>query len=118
LVAQLTGAARQPLRRALAHGLRLVLAVNQASRASVQITIPWAQTNHLAAGKGNPKTTVVLLRTAQPLAAGSRTLTLKLSPAAARHLAPRGSLVLTVRVKVTDAAGTTVTRRLKIRLTR
>ncbi len=116
LSVQLGGAGRQPLKRALATGLRLALAVNQSSRASFQVTIPLAQTRQ--AGKRHQKATVVLLRAVRTLPAGNRTITLRLARAAAGRLAPRGSLVLTVRVTMTGAGGGTLTRTMRITLTR
>ncbi len=114
LVVKLTGAGRQRLAAVMARGLRLGVKVNQRTRAGIQITIPLAQTRQ---GKPGSKGTVVLLRGAETLAAGNHTLTLKLSRAAARRLATHGPLVLTVRVTLT-AAGKTVTRTLKVTLTR
>ena len=114
LVVKLSGSGRQPLRGALTNGLRLALTINQSSRASFQITIPAARAK--PSGKRAP---VVLLRSVRTLAAGTRAITLKLSRAAARRLAPRGSPVLTVRVTVISAAGgASASRTMKITLTR
>ncbi len=99
---------KQHLVPALAHGLRVTLALNQSAGANFQITIRPAHT----------KRTVVLLRTVRRLGAGGHTVTLKLSPAAARRLAATGSLVLTVRVTLTGADGATLTRTAKITLIR
>jgi PKD repeat protein len=118
LVLRLSVAGRQRLAAVLAHGLRLGLAVNQRTRASYQISIPLSETRQTAGRAGDRKATVVLLRTTQNLATGNHTIVLKLSRAAARRLAARGSLVLTVRITLTDANGKTLTRTAKIRLTR
>ena len=61
---------------------------------------------------------MVLLRAVRTLPAGNRTITLRLARAAAGRLAPRGSLVLTVRVTMTGAGGGTLTRTMRITLTR
>jgi PKD repeat protein len=114
LVARLTGSGRQRLTQVLAHGLRLGLTVNQRTRASFQITVPMWQTKQ-GGHKGKP---VVLLRGAQTLGAGKHTITLKLSRSATRRLATHGSLVLTVRMTLTAANGKTLTRTVKITLTR
>ena len=50
--------------------------------------------------------------------AGTHPITLKLSRGAARQLAGRGPLVLTVRATLTGPTGGTVTRTVKITLTR
>jgi PKD repeat protein len=113
LVAQVSGARRQRLAQVLAHGIRLGLTVNRSTPATFQITIPLAQTRQGAAAKGHPKGTVVLLRRAQTLASGRQTIVLKLSRAATRRLAVRGTLVLTVRVTLG-----TVTRTVTVTLTR
>ncbi len=119
LVANLTGAGRQRLAAATAHGLRLSLQVSLRTRVSFQITIPLSQTRQGAAGKRNPKATVVLLQRSQTLAAGKHAIVLKLSRAAARHLAARGPLVLTIRITLAGTGTTaTQTRTLKITLTR
>jgi hypothetical protein len=60
----------------------------------------------------------VLLRATQNVAAGAHTIVLKLSRTAARQLAGRGPLVLTVRITLTSADGQTQTRTAKITLTR
>jgi PKD repeat protein len=122
LVVKLTGAGRQRLAAAKAHGLRLGLAVNQPVAASFQITIPLAETQqggHLTHGaKRNPTATVVLLRARRTLAAGGSAVVLKLSRGAVGRLARTGRLVLTVRVTLTTAAGKKLTRTAKITLTR
>jgi hypothetical protein len=122
LSARLTGAGRQRLARALAHGVRLALALNQNAKASFQITIPLAQTKHHPTAATHrtrdAKTSVVLLRSARTLGAGGHAITLKLPRAAANRLAATGSLVVTVRVTVTGGAGAAVTRTVKVTLTR
>jgi hypothetical protein len=95
----------------LGHGLRLALTVNQSARVSVQITIPHAS-------KRRTKATMLLLRFSRTLGAGSTQVTLKLSRAAAGRLVAAGLPVLTVRVTLTGAAGSSQTRTIKIRLTR
>jgi hypothetical protein len=122
LTIKLTGAGRQRLSTALAHGVRLGLAVNQPVTANFQITIPLAETKqggHATHGtRANPKATVVLLQTRRTLGAGGHPVVLKLSRAAARRLASTGRLVLSVRVTLRTAEGTTLTRTAKITLTR
>jgi PKD repeat protein len=122
LTIKLTGAGRQRLTTALTHGLRLGLAVNQPVTANFQITVPLAETKqgaHVSHGtRGNPKATVVLLRTRRTLGAGGHPVVLKLSPAAARRLASTGRLVLSVRVTLRTAGGATLTRTAKITLIR
>jgi hypothetical protein len=92
----------------------LSLTVNQGTTATFQITLPARKLVH-----GKPKTSaIVLLRTrAQTLGAGAHTVTLKLSRAAAHQLSGKGPLVLTVRVTLKSAGGT-VTRSVKVTLTR
>jgi PKD repeat protein len=114
LAAQLSSAGRQRLAQVLAHGIRLGLTVNRRTPAIFQITIPLAQTKQGSSGKGHPNGTVVLLRRAQTLAVGKQTIVLRLSRAAARRLALKGPLVLTVRVTL----GGKVTRTAKVILTR
>ncbi|HUA02377.1 MAG TPA: PKD domain-containing protein [Solirubrobacteraceae bacterium] len=119
LSASLGGAKNQRLAPALAHGVRVSLSVSQATRASFQVTIPVSQT-HLAHARRKPKTrTIVLLQTrAQGVNAGTKAITLKLSRAAARELAGTGPLVLTVKVTLTEASGATISRTVKVTLTR
>jgi PKD repeat protein len=114
LVVKLSGARRQRLAQVLVHGIHLGLTVNRRTPAVFQITIPRAQTRQ---ANGHTKGIVVLLRRAQTLGAGKQTIVLRLSRAAARRLALRGQLVVTVRVTVGGTAGT-VTRTAKIVLTR
>jgi PKD repeat protein len=122
LVAALGGAGKQRLAAALAHGLRLSLAINQGATANIQITIPVGQTKHGSrmshVGRSVTLKPVVLLRAARALGAGTDPLTLRLSRSAANQLGAKGPLVLTIRVTVTDGAGATVTRTMKIQLTR
>ena len=119
LVVKLTGAGRQRLAAVSSRGLRLALQVNLRTKASFQITVPFTQTRQGATAKRNPKATVVLLRSAQTLAPGSHTIVLKLSRAAARRLAARGPLVLTIRITLAgNGTTTTQTRTLKVALTR
>jgi PKD repeat protein len=119
LVARLSAAGRQRLTAALTHGLKLGLTVNQLTPASFQISIPMGETRQAAGRKlRNPNAPVVLLRGSQNVAAGAHTVVLKLSRAAARQLAGRGPLVLTVRITLTGANGKTQTRTAKITLTR
>jgi PKD repeat protein len=122
LVARLSGGGRQRLARVLSHGIRLGLAVNQPVRANWQVTLPLAQTRRtrhtVRRAKDNGQLIVVLLRRAQTLAPGTHTITLRLSRAAIRRLATRGSLVLTIRVAMTTSDGRTLTRTAKLRLTR
>ena len=119
LVATLSAAGRQRLTATLTHGLKLGLAVNQLTRVGFQISIPLRETSK-AAGRTvrNPNAPVVLLRASQNVGAGAHTIVLKLSRAAARQLAGRGPLVLTVRITMTGADGQTQTRTAKITLTR
>ncbi len=61
----------------------------------------------------------MLLRGVQILAAGKHAVALKLSRTAARRLAGKGPLVLTVRVTLAGTGGgKTLTRTLKVALTR
>jgi PKD repeat protein len=118
LTASLTGAKKQKLSPALAHGLKVSLAVNQSSKASFQITLPVLQSK-LAHSRRNKNATIALLQTgSQTLRAGTHAIPLKLSRAAARELASTGPLVLTVKVTVTGTGGSTLTRTLKIALAR
>jgi hypothetical protein len=118
LTASLAGANKQKLAAALAHGVRVSLAVSQGTTASFQVTLPVLESR--LAGSHRPKTSsIVLLRTgAEALGAGSHTITLKLSRAAAHELAGTGRLVLTVRVTLTEPNGAKLSRSVKIALTR
>ncbi len=119
LLAQLTGTHRQRLAQVLAHGLRVALTLNQRTRASFQITLPLAQTKQGSTAKHHPQGNAVLLRGVQILAAGKHAVALKLSRTAARRLAGKGPLVLTVRVTLAGTGGgKTLTRTLKVALTR
>jgi hypothetical protein len=122
LVARLSGGGRQRLTRVLSHGIHLGLVVNQRVRASWQVTLPLSQTKQtrhtVRRARDNAQLIVVLLRRAQTLAAGKHTITLRLSRAAIRRLATRGSLVLTIRVAMTTTDGRTLTRTATLRLTR
>jgi hypothetical protein len=60
----------------------------------------------------------VLLRASRSFATGSHTILLKLSRAAAHRLSAHGPLVLIVRLTLTGANGKTLTRTVKITLTR
>jgi PKD repeat protein len=118
LTATLSAAKKQKLSAALAHGLRLSLAVSQGTKATFQITLPVLESKlaHSRKGKNAP---IALLQTgAQTLGAGTHPITLKLSRAAARELASSGPLVLTVKVTLTEASGAKVTRSAKITLAR
>ncbi|MBV9802339.1 MAG: PKD domain-containing protein, partial [Solirubrobacterales bacterium] len=122
VVAKVTGSGRQRLSTVKAHGLRLGLAVNQTAAASIQITIPVTQTTEGGSathgtrhGSAPP---VVLLRSSRSLGPGSHGLVLRLSRGALGQLTANGPLVVTVRVTFTGSGGRTVTRTLKITLTR
>ena len=118
LTASLTGAKRQKLAPALAHGVKVSVAVNQSTRATFQITLPLFQSK-MAHGRKGKNAPVALLQTgARTLGAGSHGITLKLSRAAARELASSGPLVLTVKVTLTGPNGSKLTRTLKITLAR
>ncbi len=118
LTASLTGAKKQKLSPALAHGVKVSLAVNQSSKATFQVTLPVLQSK-LAHGRRSKNASIALLQTGtQTLGAGTHAMTLKLSRAAARELASSGPLVLTVKVTLTGASGSTLTRSLKITLAR
>jgi len=116
LTASLGGAKKQKLAAVVPHGLGLRLTVSQGTTATFQVTLP---VRHSKLAHGKPKANaIVLLRTrAQTLRAGTQTVTLKFSRAAARQLSRSGPLVLTVRVTLQSAGGT-VTRTVKITLTR
>jgi len=115
LTANLSGPTKLKLASALAHGMRVSLAMSQGAKASFQITLPVLESK--LAGRRLKTASIVLLHTkAQSLGAGTHPITLKLSRAAARELAGRGPLVLTVKVTVTGANGKTFTRSLKIKL--
>ena len=114
LAASLAAAKKQKLASVLPHGLGLRLTVSQGTTATFQITLPASQ-SRLAHRK--TKTIVLLNTRAQTLGAGTHPITLKLSRAAQRQLSATGPLVLTVRVTLKSAGGT-VTRSLKITLTR
>ena len=117
LSASLGGAKKQRLAPALAHGVRISLSVSQATRASFQFTIPVSQTRLVHTGR--KARSIVLLKTrAQALGAGRHAITLKLSRAAAHELAGVGPLMLSVKVTMTEASGATISRTLKITLTR
>ena len=119
LSASVAAAKQQRLAPALAHGVRISLSVSQAARASFQVTIPVSQTR-LAHSARKPKTrSIALLHTgAQAVGTGAHALTLKLSQAAARELAGAGPLVLSVKVTLTEANGATISRSVKVTLTR
>ena len=118
LTAGLSGAKKQKLSPALAHGVKVSLAVSQSTRATFQVTLPVLQSK-LAHGPRSKNASIALLRTgAQTLGAGTHAISLKLSRAAARELASSGPLVLTVKVTLTEAGGGTLTRSLKITLAR
>ena len=119
LSASVVAAKQQRLAPALAHGVRISLSVSQATRASFQVTIPVSQTR-LAHSARKPKTrSIALLHTgAQAVGTGAHALTLKLSRAAARELAGAGPLVLSVKVTLTAANGATISRTVKVTLTR
>ncbi len=105
-------AQKQRLAVVLTHGVSVNLSVNLAERASFQVTFPGRK----RAGK---PTTVTLLRTgAQAIRAGAHAITLKLSPAQVRRLAAAGPVALTVKVTVTKPGGGTLTRSVKLTLTR
>jgi len=116
LTASLTGAKKQKLAPALAHGVHVSLAVSQATKASFQITLPVLESR--LAGPKHKTGSLVLLRSAQTLGAGTHAITLKLSRSAAGELAGSGPLVLTVKVTLTEPSGGTVSRTLKITLAR
>lgn len=122
LVARLSGGGRQRLTRVLSHGIRLGLVVNQRVRANWQVTLPLAQTKQtrqtVRRTKDPGRLIVVLLQRAQALSAGKHAITLRLSRAAMRRLATRGSLVLTVHVTLTTTDGRTLTRTARLTLTR
>ena len=118
LSAGLGGAKKQKLAPALAHGLRVSLALNQGTKATFQVTLPVSQ-SRLARGRKGKNASITLLQTrAQTLGAGNHVITLKLSRAASRELALEGPLVLTVKVTLTAAGGATTSRTLKITLVR
>jgi PKD repeat protein len=118
LSASLTGAKKQKLAPALAHGVKVSLAVSQSTRATFQVTLPVLQSK-LAHGPRSKNASIALLRTgAQTLGAGTHAISLKLSRAAARELASSGPLVLTVKVTLAEAGGGTLTRSVKITLAR
>ena len=118
LTASLRGAKTQKLAPVLSHGLKVSLAVNQGTNATFQITLPVLE-SRLPHSRKNKNASVTLLRTrAQTLGAGTHALSLKLSRAAARELAGRGPLVLTVKVTLTGANGKPLTRTARITLTR
>jgi PKD repeat protein len=118
LTASLGGAKKQKLAPVLAHGLKVSLAVNQGTRAIFQITLPVLESK-LSHSVRNKNATVTLLHTgARTLGAGTDAIMLKLSRTGARELAASGPLVLTVKVTLTEANGATVTRSLKITLSR
>jgi PKD repeat protein len=114
LAASLAAAKKQKLASVLPHGLGLSLTVSQDITATFQITLPASQSRF---AHGKAKTIVLLNTRAQTLGAGTHPITLKLSRAAQRQLSARGPLVVTVRVTLNSAGGT-VTRSLKITLTR
>jgi hypothetical protein len=91
--------------------------LSQGTTARFQVTLPLRESK---LARSNAKTTaIVLLRArAQTLPAGTDAITLKLPRGAARELAGTGPLVLTVRVTLINATGGTVTRSVKITLTR
>ncbi|HEX4282800.1 MAG TPA: PKD domain-containing protein [Solirubrobacteraceae bacterium] len=119
LSASVAAVKQQRLAPALAHGLRISLSVSQAARASFQVTIPVSQTK-LAHSARKPRTrSIALLQTgAQAVGTGAHALTLKLSRAAAGELAGAGPLVLSVKVTLTGANGSTISRTVKVTLTR
>ena len=119
LSASVTAAGKQRLAPALAHGVRISLSVTQATLASFQVTIPAAQAR-LAHTARKPKARpIVLLRTrATALGIGGHAFTLKLSRSAARELPGAGPLVLTVKVTLTEPSGVTISRTIKVTLTR
>ena len=118
LTASLTGPRKQKLSPALAHGVKVSLAVNQSSKAIFQVTLPVLQ-SRLAHGRRSKNSSIALLQTGtQTLGAGTHAITLKLSRAAARELASSGPLVLTVKLTLTGASGSTLTRSVKITLAR
>jgi hypothetical protein len=99
--------------------VRISVSVSQATRASFQVTIPVSQTR-LAHSARKPKArSIALLHTGtQAVGTGAHALTLKLSRAAARELAGAGPLVLSVKVTLTAANGATISRTVKVTLTR
>jgi len=117
LFARVAATKKQRLGPALAHGMRISLSVSQATRASFQVTIPAAQAPHNSRkAKARP---IVLLQTrAQALGTGAHPITLKLSRSAARELRGAGPVVLTVKVKLTEAGGATISRTVRVTLTR
>jgi len=119
LTASVAATKKQRLAPALAHGVRISLSVSQATRASFQVTIPVSQTRLAHAGLHRKTRVIVLLRTrAQAVHSGVHSITLKLSRAAARELAGAGPRVLSVKVTLTESSGTTISRTVKVTLTR
>ena len=115
--ASLAGAKKQKLASALAHGVRVSLTVSKGVKASFQVTLPVLESK--LAGHKPKNSSIVLLRTqGQTFGAGLHSLALKLSRSAAGELAGAGPLVLTVKVTLTEANGTKVTRSVKITLAR
>ena len=117
LSASVAAAKKQRLAPALAHGVRISLSVSQATRASFQVTIPAAQTRP-ARGKPKVRSIVLLSTRAQALGAGAHAVTFKLSRSAARELPGAGPIVLTVKVTLTETSGATISRSVKVTLTR
>jgi PKD repeat protein len=119
LTARLGAPSKQRLSLALARGLRMNLSVSQGTWASFQIMLPVTETRLARLAHPPKASSIVLLRTrARTLGTGSHAITLKLAKAAARELAGAGPLVLTVKVTLTEPGGATVTRTVKITLTR
>jgi PKD repeat protein len=117
LTASLSAAKKQKLASVLPHGLVASLAVSQGTTATFQVTLP-ASRSPLAQGQTNASPIVLLRTRAQNLGAGTHVIKLKLSRGAAGQLPGTGPIVLTVRVNLTTAGGGTVTRTVKITLTR
>jgi PKD repeat protein len=117
LSASLGAAKKQKLTSVLPHGLGVNLAVSQGTTASFQVTLPVRESN--LAGRNAKTSAIVLLRSRpQALRAGTHAITLKLPRNTARQLGGTGPLVVTVRVTLTNPAGGTITRSVKITLTR
>jgi PKD repeat protein len=117
LTAGLGAGNKQKVAAVLSHGLRVKLAVSQNATATFQVTLPIRESK--LARRNAKQTTVVLLRTrARTVSAGTYAITLQLPRGTGRELAGTGPLQLTVRVTLTTATGGTVTRSVKITLTR
>ena len=124
LSGRLTTPKRLKLASVIKHGLRLTVSLDQSGEASFQITIPPRASKQTGTPAAHRRPTlnlpaITLLRVrGRAVGPGTHLLTLKLSRAAARHLAGHDTIALTVWITVIDRYGRVISRSATVRLHR